>query len=259
MRKPRKSQSTKVIIDASSLCLPKSINQNNYDNIRAYNAIKYNIFTGKFHVGKTISASGQYECENATPHPIKRRSIAMALETLLDEGLLKKDGPKSVARIVSAEPADIRFAYDLFKQIQVSCACQIAESNEKDELIKKITDINQQLHHAIHFSNAAGKLKEIYQIDANFHQTIIRTSGNPITLAVYQTLEPYFYLFKLFYFQTHSKDFDEIYNEHKRLIDAINSNDSDKIEHIVTSHSHHILELIEDVHIKFSQDKRIDN
>ena len=256
MRKQRKSQSTKVIIDASSICLPKSINQNDYDYIKAYNAIKYNIITGKFPIGKTISASGQYECENATPQPIKRRCIAMALDALLNEGFLKKDSPKSVARIVSAEPADIMFAYDLFKQIQVSCACQIAESNEKDELIKKITDINQQFHRAIHLSDDESKLKNIYVIDANFHQAIIQSSGNPITLAVYKTLEPYFYLYKLFYFRTNSsKDYDEIYNEHNRLIDAINNNDSGEIEHIVTVHSHHTWEIIEDVHTKMQPEK----
>ncbi len=130
---------------------------------------------------------------------------------------------------------------DLRGAIELRCMCKLAAEIEKGtddakELINSLEDIVEKMKNA----SARKDYVKISDLDLNFHLLIIDSTGNELFTSLYETLKA-FLIEEVETTNRNYQDTDDIWKEHRMLLDALKTGDKVVILNEYDNHLKNIL------------------
>ncbi len=183
-------------------------------------SIEEQILSGSLKPGERLRE--QQLCEE---FDVSRSPVREALIILENQGFIVKEARKGV-RVAIATHKKVVDAYTIRANLE-SLATYLAVKRNKSGLIENLKILNNKLKQAC----TAGRVKEYYRINLQFHETLINQCGN----------EQLIYMLQLFIKQTarYRKEIlsapgkmEESLKNHKKLIDCLEEGDAEAAEKI---------------------------
>ncbi|TLS35592.1 GntR family transcriptional regulator [Pseudalkalibacillus caeni] len=197
--------------------------------MNAYNFIKDAIVHGKYHPGMRLT-----EEHLASELKLSRTPIREAIKQLKSEGLIVPLKKGVSVRHFTKE--DIRQIYDLRTLLEGYAASQAAVNRTEADLLR-MSEHNLQYEKAInrYSEDDLTIIKEIVEANQQFHEEIVKTSGNQhihfhISKVVVVPL-----IFRSFYWYKEDK-LRRSLDYHHILLDAIENRDSERARIAMTEH-----------------------
>lgn len=190
----------------------------------AADRLRDEILSGRLSRGERL-----VEARIAAELHVSRGPVREAFKLLRAEGLLQEE-PRRGTYVVSLSPDDVRELYDLRAAVEARAARLVARSHTERGL--------QQLRdglEALAVAAAAGDVRTVSRADLEFHETVVRLSGNSRLLAVFQRSAPL--LKTLIALDEHLyASLDEIADEHRPMLEAIEQGDEEAASHRFEAH-----------------------
>ena len=207
---------------------PRSLAEDAADRIREQ------ILAGGFRQGEHL-----VEARIAQELKISRGPVREAFKLLRAEGLLEEE-PRRGTFVVQLSAEDVREIYGLRAAIEGRAARILALRREPADAkaLRSLLD-------AIETAVAKGKAAEVFRRDLEFHDGLVRLSGNGRLHEVFTryvpTLRALLRLDERVY-----RSLDDAAMHHRPIVDAIESGDVDAATRLAASHCDHAGELIAD-------------
>ncbi|MGH2680908.1 MAG: GntR family transcriptional regulator [Actinomycetota bacterium] len=192
---------------------------------RSAELIRERILTGDFASGDRL-----VEAKLAEQLGISRGPLREALKQLAAEGLVREE-PRRGTFVATPTAEDVRDVYDLRVAIESRAARLVIARGDPAAL--------EVLRRAVEGIGAAAKavdLQRLVRADYEFHETLCRVSGNRrLHEAFVRNASALRILLRLeeerFY-----GSFDEVWTQHRDLLDVVESGDASRAEAMVTEH-----------------------
>ena len=208
--------------------------------------IKELIASGKYQPGDKIPT----EHELAEKFGIGRSSIREAIKIFNYLGVLKSKAAKGtflsdranistealswsilLGKDEMGELIETRGAIELWSIIHLT-SLGSKDKEHMDNVIKELQDIVDGMQKSLD----AGELEKLIDADYNFHNVIVKSTGNGLFYSIYKTLKSFMYE-EIEQSQNDYTDPNMIISEHQSILDTIRSG---KMEQSVTTFSSHI-------------------
>jgi GntR family transcriptional regulator of gluconate operon len=192
---------------------------------RSAELIRERILGGDFASGERL-----VEAKIAEQLGISRGPLREALKQLAAEGLVREE-PRRGTFVATPTADDVRDVYDLRAAIEGRAARLVIANGDLASLenLRRAVD-------AIRAAAEAGDLQKLVRADYEFHETLCRVSGNRRLHGVFvQNASALRILLRLeeerFY-----GSFDEVWNQHRDLLGAVQAGDAPRAEAMFTEH-----------------------
>ena len=190
-----------------------------------YKYIRSLILTGQLKQGDRIPEAAIAAALNVSKTPVRE-----AIRQLEKDNLVTIE-PRKGAYVsdISAEDFDSMM---IVREPLEGLATYLATINMSDEELTEVRRAADACEKAI----ASGNQEELTKADTHFHNVITHGSGNTYLINLCQDLQEKVTRFRYIYFKS-SKRAEEIVNEHKLIVDAMEKRDAEEargysIEHI---------------------------
>jgi GntR family transcriptional regulator of gluconate operon len=198
----------------------------------AADRIREEILCGRFSQGQRLVEASIAEQLGTSRGPVRE-----ALKLLRAEGLVN-DQPHRGTYVVSLSSSDVREIYDLRAALESWAVRQLAHRRRAGD-IAQLRRLLDRLDTALRRCDS----RSVAKADMAFHETICRLTGNTLLHAVFVrymvTLQALFRLDELVY-----GSLDEIYLQHKSLVEAIAAGDADLGASLLQEHLKHARDLV---------------
>ena len=192
---------------------------------RSAELIRERILAGDFASGDRL-----VEAKIAEQLGISRGPLREALKQLAAEGLVREE-PRRGTFVVSLSAADVRDIYGLRAAIE-GRAARLLATDPSAPAVAELRGLLERIEEAV----AAGDLAAVFRRDLEFHETLCRVSGNRrLHDAFVRNASALRILLRLeeerFY-----GSFDEVWTQHRDLLDVVEAGDVPRAEAMVTEH-----------------------
>lgn len=191
---------------------------------KAYHTIKSLIIDSNLKPGEKILQN-----KMAVQLGISKIPLIQALTSLNNEGLLEKFPRKGfyVKKFSSREIGDVFDVRIVLEKMSVS----ILAKNVTSIVIKDLKNFLKEFQQYCINKNS----KKYHEVDVRFHQYLIESSRNDLLKSIFEN----FNILLICYTKGSVLDFDESYNQHKEIINAIleknvSEAESKIVEHIIS-------------------------
>lgn len=210
-----------------------------YDQV--YEVVKENILSGAFEPGQRIQ-----ELAIAKELNVSRSPVRSAINKLIGEGLLESTPNKHVW-VRNFSKKDILDAYE-FRLVIEKYAIEKTIELLDDDISTKLLEFRE----LILANNTVDHLNEYIQIDSNFHEYLVATSGNKVIAESLEKVSVLINPFRIFSLSSKNR-FKESIVEHLGIIDAILEQDGEK----ALSYCHTHLSLAKEEIIKHLKQQQL--
>jgi DNA-binding GntR family transcriptional regulator len=131
-----------------------------------------------------------------------------------------------------------KFVADLYKfrALIESASVQLAISQRRgEELAAELREINAAANR-LPLGQTYARFRDYHEMDALFHECIVRGSGNGVFLDAYHRESPHWHMARLYIDLPHSDRAKKTSKEHALLIDVISANDVDRAIKALLNH-----------------------
>lgn len=187
------------------------------------------ILEGKVLSGEILPHQKISELEIAKSLGISRSPVREAFIHLEERGLFERI--RGGRRIKEITEEDVREISEVIVMIETFCAFKAIEQEFK-EYLSELKGILSQLEDSI-----KNKEKDKYiKFNYEFHDTIIRASGNKVLISLYQD---FVRRFRWTSFLNYTE-----YMDHRRIFEALRKGDKEKIAQLILEHRKSFLETL---------------
>lgn len=145
---------------------------------RAYRAVKQLVFSGELKPGQFVSQRELAQRTGASLAPIRE-----TLQRLAVEGLVKII-PQRGVQIAQIDPKRIRDAFQFRAILERAAVRHLSETAAPEELAR-LVDAHRAILERARAGIDADVLAEAQSVDADLHQTVVRSTGNEIVWDAY--------------------------------------------------------------------------
>jgi DNA-binding GntR family transcriptional regulator len=198
---------------------------------------------GEFLPGRRIN-----ELALARELGVSRAPVREALRMLVALDVVENT-PYQGMRLADLPPERVRHISKVRLELEKLSLRIVTESKRKDALLLELKDVLEDMKTAARKEDRLGLAK----LDADFHEAIMRASGNPVLLKLWQMLRPQLVI--IFGRSKYGspgtefkKPFRKIIDEHKALLKALSATSFSELSASLESH---IME--DDVSVDFSE------
>lgn len=195
-----------------------------------YEQLKLQILTGKITPGTRMM-----EVELADEMGVSRTPVREAIRKLEKEGLVTIE-PRRGAYASDISVTDMVDIMEVREDLE-GLAASLAARRITDEQSRELLEITRQYSEAI----KAGDTEQIIHFDEMFHKKIVSCSGNKTLIQLSETVQELALRFRYLYYDDFSR-YENMPFEHKNIIDAITSGESETAR---TAADHHVKALKE--------------
>jgi DNA-binding GntR family transcriptional regulator len=192
---------------------------------RAADLIRERILAGDFASGDRL-----VEARIAEQLGISRGPLREALKQLAAEGLVREE-PRRGAFVATPTAADVRDAYDLRAAIEGRAARLVISNGDPAaiEALRRAVD-------RIGVAADAGDLQRLVRSDYEFHEALCRVSGNRRLHEVFVRNASALRILLRLEEERFYRSFDEVWDQHRELLAAIEAGDALRAEAMFTEH-----------------------
>ena len=160
---------------------------------------------------------------------VSRTPLREALRILSAEGLVSMS-PNKGARVAESSIADIYHMFEAMSLLEGSCARLAAERLTNPDLEQM-----ERLHQHLETAHANADPEDYMSWNRQFHELVQEKAGNPVLGKIVSGLRNVILLHR--YRQIyHPGRFDESMEEHRRLMEAFRTRDSQRAERLMQVH-----------------------
>lgn len=192
----------------------------------AFQEIRELIVHGRMSPGTWIVEADLAERLNMSRTPVRA-----AIHWLQREGYVIEHRNVSKSRMIVAPltKEDANELYMIIGRVEGIAGRGVAElpKGERLELAKQLTKINDQL---LSIADGEGNSSEIFELDRNFHNLIVRTGAGMRLLTLHSAIEPQAERYWRLYASSIIKNLHTSVEEHERIITGILSGDPGAVE-----------------------------
>lgn len=196
----------------------------------AYRSIRKDIIEEVLPAGVKINFTQLSERYGVSPTPIKQ-----AVNRLMAEGLIETVPHKgSIVRKMSLE--EINEVFEIRLMMEIHFAPAVIQAVQQNLTIQQLFEKNIQKNTemALTFSTVEEYFKT-YEIDKQFHELFIFSSGNKSALRIYKSLNTHAYAASLYRKQPKDKTIEGI-QEHKQIYEAMRADDQATVLRLIRLH-----------------------
>jgi DNA-binding GntR family transcriptional regulator len=205
---------------------PRSLAEDAADRIREQ------ILSGGFRQGDHL-----VESRIAADLNISRGPVREAFKLLRAEGLLQEE-PRRGSFVVRLSPDDVRGIYGLRAAIEGRAASMVADARDPG-VLAHLSALVDEIEAAV----SAGEATAVFSADLAFHAALVSAAGNPSLQEVFDRYVPT--LRALLRLDEHVyRRLDDIAKQHRPLLDALASGESNAAREHAEEHCDHAGELI---------------
>ncbi|MBQ9030198.1 MAG: GntR family transcriptional regulator [Parasporobacterium sp.] len=198
-----------------------------------FKTLREAIVTGELKPGERLM-----EIKLANEMGVSRTPVREAIRKLEQEGLVYLTARKG-AEVAPINAKDLKEVLEIRKALE-GLACQMACQNAKEEDIRTLQSINEEIGKAIEL----GDIEQIARLDAKFHDQICICSSNSQLIRILSRLKEHIYRYRLEYIAD-IKNKNTIIEDHERIIqDIVKKNEKavkKDIEHHIEIQEKYIL------------------
>ena len=187
-------------------------------NRRAYEKIKAGIFSGRYPLGHQLK-----EEDLALACGGSRTPVRQAIRRLADEGLVVIR-PNKRSHVTEIDEAQFEQMFDLLSFLE-SYSAGLAALNMSAEDIELLKELNDQMGQLIATDPSAND--QFLNLNAKFHHTIHRASGNGKLLEILEKVVNYPHNLFLKFGQINADHNPRSIDEHRDVVEAIEKGDKD--------------------------------
>ncbi len=202
------------------------INLNDYKPLREviFTTLRDAIIVGELRPGERLM-----EVKLAEKMGVSRTPVREAIRKLELEGLVDMI-PRKGAHVADLSVKDIVDVLEVRASLD-GLAALLAAERITDEEIDELNHVNSQFVSFLQKENLQGSIKK----DVEFHEIIYRSSRNEKLIQIVSNLREQVQRFRVIYLKDYVNP-KELEKEHKDIIDAICSKDSDLSRRVAQSH-----------------------
>jgi len=196
----------------------------------AYKALKKDITERAYRPGQKIIVRELHEKYGISETPIKQ-----AINRLITEGLVESI-PRKGIKVKDINREDIEELFDIRLMIESYYLKQILANFQKDADMRKKLAANLSEHASI--IENTGDLDtylRIYYLDQEFHQMIIKCSGNKKIIQIYNNLRTHDYAYYIYRRQTREENIAGV-DEHRAIYDALVAQNQAELRKCIKTH-----------------------
>ena len=201
----------------------------NQNGEHVYQSLKEDIISLKLKPGQKISENEIASIYNASRSPIKTAFQRLQGEKYID--IIPQKG--SFVTLL-----DMKYIRDVIYMRAVLELDMLRTIIEKNLAAKIVADLKQNLEEqrSLIDSNSLTPTS-FYDIDSAFHNLLFRAAGRECMWEVIQGFQVYYTRFRILDTVT-TERYEELYNDHKLIIDALEKEDFDRLSVHVMDHLH---------------------
>lgn len=201
-----------------------------------YEDLRYRIITNELGAGQQL-----YEKELMQEYQVGRTPLREILQELQRNGLIEII-PKLGTRVVTLDLRTLRETIQVRRELE-GLAAELAASHIQPAQFKRLQRLLRSAAEVQ--DNSAAALKELSDLDTEFHQIIYDASGNRQIKTLIASL---LYKMSMYWFQVgfSAAEFREQFDELEALLVAIGNKDGKKARKIMIQHIDHFTRLIRD-------------
>jgi DNA-binding GntR family transcriptional regulator len=182
--------------------------------------------------GKLLPGTWLIEADLAERLGFSRTPIRGALHWLQREGyvVVSSNGPKSRTMVAPLTKEDARELYSIIGHIEGLGARLTAQLPlaDRDRIIKRISTYNTGLAELA--KTKRSEANRIFELDMNFHRTIVEANAGPRLMQLHKTIQPQTERYWRLYASAILDELETSVAEHQRIITAISEGDADGAE-----------------------------
>jgi DNA-binding GntR family transcriptional regulator len=194
---------------------------------KAFHEIRELIVHGKLSPGSWI-----VEADLARHLDMSRTPIRSALHWLQREGYVieRKNARKSRMVVAPLTKEDAGELYSIIGHVEGLAGRRVAQlaKTKRGEIGARLKNFNNQLRAIV--SAKDSRAANIFDIDRNFHRTIIESGAGPRLLALHKSIEPQAERYWRLYASSIIHDLHLSVAEHDEIIAAIATGNADRVE-----------------------------
>lgn len=182
--------------------------------------------------GKLLPGTWLIEAELAERLGFSRTPIRGALHWLQRDRyvIAASNGTKSRMIVAPLTLDDARELYSIIGHLEGLAARSTAQlpTVARDLALEQMREYNSGLAELVHKHRS--EANRIFELDMNFHRTIIEASAGPRLLELHNTVQPQAERYWRLYASAILDELDQSVAEHERIIKAISTGDTDEAE-----------------------------
>ncbi len=189
-----------------------------------FKTLREAIITGDLQPGERLM-----EIKLANELGVSRTPVREAIRKLELEGLVIMTARKG-AEVAPINEKDLREVLEIRKALE-SLACALACRNAKEQDIRKMCSINDEINRAVNVED----IEMITKKDVEFHETINVLTDNQRLIQMLHQLKEHIFRYRFEYIKE-MKNKRSIVEEHNKIIEAIAAKDAKKASAGIESH-----------------------
>lgn len=217
--------------------------------------IEQAIINGQLKTGDTLPAERELRSQFNT----SRGTVREALRVLEQKGLIEiKLGAGGGAVVKALDTGQVTESLGLLIRLQKVSLQHLAEFRQsvegdvvalaaaraKREDIRKVRGL---LEEARGYAVGGQKRRDDFiRVDKQIHMELARISGNPIYVSVLQTIHDNIHLYYDQYLVMDEQELMDNYSDLSRIVEAVETGDSEKARHFTRTHIHRFNEYMEE-------------
>ena len=133
---------------------------------------------------------------------------------------------------------DIITARKAIEMAAIDTACEKISETQLSELEKKLQIMSE------HMDN----LPEFLRIDMDFHQAVVRSSGNVVLATAFEAISEY-HKYSQVFTSIHAGEEQKAHNYHRKILDALRARDKKKAKKTLENHLDYMKKMVSDSNI----------
>lgn len=195
--------------------------------------IRKAIITGEFQPGERINIK-----ELTVKYGVSETPLRTALNRLLAENLID-NYPRQGMRVRPINIETCRETFELRRMMELYYADKMTKAYSIDVSFQRALANNLSTHNEL-ISNFPQDISfddymQSYNIDMAFHSMLLTCACNKMLMSVYNSLNPFQYIYYVYDRQSREKLLSGV-DEHKRIIEALESGDSELVKAQLAAH-----------------------
>lgn len=195
--------------------------------------IRKAIITGEFQPGEKINIK-----ELTMKYGVSETPLRTALNRLLAENLID-NYPRQGMRVRPINIETCRETFELRRMMELYYADKMTKAYSVDSSLRRALASNISRHHEL-VSNFPQDMSfddymKIYDIDMAFHSMLLTCACNKMLMSVYSNLNPFQYIYYVYDRQSPERLMTGV-DEHRSIIDALDSGDSEQVKSRLAAH-----------------------
>ena len=180
-------------------------------------------------LGKFVPGGRINELARAKELGVSRAPIREALRMLVALGVVENT-PYQGMRLAPLTPERVRQINKVRLELEKLSLREISAERGRAELAKALQEVLEDMKTATRKENRLA----LATLDADFHETIMRASGNPVLLKLWQMLRPQLVI--IFGLAETKKALRKIVDEHRVLLNGLETLTFDKVAALMEQH-----------------------